>query len=197
MSSITTETTVLELAALVSQALELAGITATLSGGGAVSIYSDNEYQSLDLDFVSSERLKVIGEAIAPLGFYRVGGARQYEHADTPWYVEFPPGPLAFGETHVPDAAACVLDTDYGPLRIVTPTQIVMDRIAAYVYWHDNQSLDQAIMVANRQLIDWTALRAWAERDSLDAAVIDELRRRVDQGSAEQAPHRPQDRSLE
>ena len=43
-----------ELAAIVSEALESAGITATLSGGAAVSIYSDNKYESEDLDFVTA-----------------------------------------------------------------------------------------------------------------------------------------------
>jgi hypothetical protein len=174
----TSETPLRELAALISQALQKAGITATLSGGAAVSVYSDNEYLSYDLDFVSSARLKAIEEAIAPLGFNRVGKGRHFEHPDTPWYVEFPPGPLAFGETCVPDDDAGVVETEYGPLRIVTPTQIIMERVAAYVHWHDNQSLDQAIMVAVRQPVDWLALYQWAERDRIDSAVIDEIKGR-------------------
>ena len=43
-----------ELAAVVSETLEKAGIIATLSGGAAVSIYSNNRYQSEDLDFVTA-----------------------------------------------------------------------------------------------------------------------------------------------
>jgi len=179
MGIITAETTLQELAALVSQTLEHAGIPATLSGGAAVSLYSDNEYQSHDLDFVSSEQLTVIGDAIAPLGFYRVGKARQFEHADTLWYVEFPPGPVAFGDTHIHHDDVPILETEYGPLRIVTPTQIIMDRVAAYVYWKDNQSLDQAIMVASRQDVDWPTLYEWAERNGIDAAEIDKLKSRA------------------
>lgn len=154
MGNITAETTLEELAALVSQALERAGITATLSGGSAVSLYSNNEYQSSDLDFVSSEQLTAIGDAIAALGFHRAGNARQFDHADTQWYLEFPPGPVAFGHLQVRDDDVLVLETDYGPLRIVTPTQIIMDRMAAYAHWNDNPSLDQAIMVAKRQDVD-------------------------------------------
>jgi hypothetical protein len=37
-------------AALVSTALEAAGISAVLSGGAVVSIYTHNEYESADLD---------------------------------------------------------------------------------------------------------------------------------------------------
>ncbi len=179
MGNITAETTLEELAALVSQALERAGITATLSGGSAVSLYSNNEYQSSDLDFVSSEQLTAIGDAIAALGFHRAGNARQFDHADTQWYLEFPPGPVAFGHLQVRDDDVLVLETDYGPLRIVTPTQIIMDRMAAYAHWNDNPSLDQAIMVAKRQDVDWPALYEWAERDGIDAVEIDKLKSRA------------------
>jgi hypothetical protein len=178
MRAVTAETTLEELAALVSQALERAGIVGILSGGGAVALYSDNDYRSFDLDFVSSERLVVIGDAIASLGFQRVAGARQFEHPETPYYVEFPPGPLAFGDTTFSDADAAVVQTAYGPVRIVTPTHIVMDRVSAYVHWNDNQSLDQAIMVARRQSVDWPAVYEWARRDGIDAAVIDKLQAR-------------------
>jgi hypothetical protein len=178
MARIHPEMTLEELAAVVSQALERAGVRATLSGGAAVSVYSENEYESKDLDFVSSERLKVIGDAIASLGFTGVRGAREFEHAATPWYLDFPSGPLAFGETYVSDDEASVLETGYGPLRIVSPTQILMDRLAAYVHWRDNQCFDQAVMVAKRQQIDWTALRVWAEREGVEPEVIDRLRSR-------------------
>lgn len=57
-------TTAVELAALVSQTLEVAGIKATLSGGGAVSIYTDNEYRSKDLDFVTAERREQLPVAL-------------------------------------------------------------------------------------------------------------------------------------
>lgn len=176
MDRVTRETTIEELAALVSQALERAGITATLSGGGAVTLYSENEYMSSDLDFVTSARKDAIAEAIAPLGFRLVPGARQFEHPESELFAEFPPGPLAFGDTVVSDEEATTLDTEFGPLRIVTPTQSVMDRVAAYAHWNDNQSLDQAIMVARRQDIAWRALYEWAERDGIDTAVVDKLR---------------------
>jgi len=42
-----------ELAAVVSEALEAADIIATLSGGAAVSIYTEYRYLSEDLDFVT------------------------------------------------------------------------------------------------------------------------------------------------
>jgi predicted nucleotidyltransferase len=49
---ITKTTTIEELAALVCNRLADAGISVVLTGGAVVSIYSDNEYLSYDLDFI-------------------------------------------------------------------------------------------------------------------------------------------------
>lgn len=179
MGRVTRDTSLEELAALVSQALEAAGIRATLSGGGAVSMYSDNQYQSYDLDFITSERNTNIAKALEPLGFRYEPGMRDFHHPDSDYYVEFPPGPLAFGETVVPDEDAATLQTAFGPLRIVTPTQSVMDRLASYVAWNDNQAFDQAVMVARRHSLEWPALLAWSKREGIAPTVIDRLRSRA------------------
>lgn len=93
--AITDKTTLIELASLVSDALDRAGIIATLSGGAAVSIYTDNRYVSEDLDFVTVARVNELKSVLRPLGFQHTGGPRLsvFEHADTRWYVEFPPAP--------------------------------------------------------------------------------------------------------
>jgi len=179
MSAVNRQTSPEELAALISQALQRAGISATLSGGAAVSLYSHNEYQSRDLDFVTSERNAAIAAAIAPLGFQHEAGSREFNHPDTDYYVEFPPGPLAFGETVVADEDAVTIETKFGPLRIVTPTQCVMDRLAAYVAWNDNQAFAQAVMIASRQALDWPALLEWSEREGVGPTVIEKLRERA------------------
>ncbi len=90
-----------EVAAIVSAELENSHITATLSGGAAVTIFSDNAYESSDLDFVTSESNKIIKEAIAKLGFQQSGSSRMFEHPDSEWFVEFPPCPLGFGDRYI------------------------------------------------------------------------------------------------
>lgn len=69
MAEIKATTTLGELAVIISEALEAAGIIATLSGEGAVSIYSDNQYMSHDLDFVTSADPMDLSKVLAPLGF--------------------------------------------------------------------------------------------------------------------------------
>jgi len=52
MAEISEDTSIEELAVIISEALEAAGITATLSGGGAVSIYSHNQYMRADCAWI-------------------------------------------------------------------------------------------------------------------------------------------------
>lgn len=171
MTQIAKRTSMIELAALVSEALETAGIVATLSGGGAVSIYSNNRYQSADLDFVTTALREDLACALEPLGFAHTGVPRLsvFEHPDTHWYLEFPPAPLAFGGYYVDVSQGALLPTPGGRIRIITPTHSVMDRLIAAAAWHEAQSLDQAILVATHasEEIDWTELDSWVVREEI------------------------------
>lgn len=163
MPEITEKSTVEQVAAIVSDALDNAGITATLSGGSAVTIYSDNAYLSRDLDFVTAAMVADLAPVLKALGFEHTGVPRlsQFSHPKVEWYVEFPPSPLMFGHLYVNPADCAVIELPVGRLRIITPTQSVMDRLAAAYAWKDAQSRDQAIMVAANQDIDWEVLKVW------------------------------------
>lgn len=163
MDRITASTTIEELAAIVSTTLEAAGIDAVLSGGAVVSIYTNNEYESNDLDFVSPESAGRIAEAIAPLGFERNG--RMFAHPRTALFIEFPAGPLAIGDELIRATEVAKKRTAAGTIRLLTPTQCVMDRLAAYFHWNDLQSLDQAVMVASSRKVSVAKLDAWAKRE--------------------------------
>ena len=163
MERITASTTIEELAAIVSTTLESAGISAVLSGGAVVSIYTNNEYQSSDLDFISPESASKIAQAIASLGFKREG--RMFSHPRTPLFLDFPSGPLAIGDELIRATEVGEKRTAAGTIRLLTPTQCVMDRLAAYFHWNDLQSLDQAVMVASSQPISLAKLDAWAKRE--------------------------------
>ncbi len=160
---ITDRSTVAEVAAIISDALESAGITAVLSGGSAVTIYSNNAYLSRDLDFVTSALVSDLKPVLERLGFVHTGVPRlsQFRHPEIAWYVEFPPSPITFGHLHVNPGDCAVIELPVGKLRIITPTQSVMDRLAAAYAWKDAQSRDQAIMVAANQDVDWTLLQTW------------------------------------
>jgi hypothetical protein len=176
MAEITETTRLEELAVIISEALERAGITATLSGGGAVSIYSRNQYMSYDLDFVTSASSHLLLQAIAPLGFAPSASKRLFEHPRTQWLVEFPPGPLGFGGRVIDHRSIEVLQTEYGALRVITPTLCVIDRLAGYWHWKDRQCWDQAVLICRTNAVDWTYIAEWAREEGLYPEEMERLR---------------------
>lgn len=71
-----------DLACFMYQLLKDNGIDAVLVGGACVSIYSQNRYQSYDLDFVTYEELKQIEKVLSNIGFKRTG--RCFSHDACP-----------------------------------------------------------------------------------------------------------------
>jgi len=65
------ESTLEEVASIVCTALDESGISVVLSGGAAVSIYSDNEYESYDLDFVPMGLARRVDRIMESLDFSR------------------------------------------------------------------------------------------------------------------------------
>ena len=183
MPTITKESTVEAVAAIVSQALEDAGITATLSGGSAVTIYSINQYQSHDLDFVTAAVIADLKPVLESLGFVHSGAPRlsQFSHPDSDWDIEFPPSPLSFGHLHVNPEACAILELPAGRLRIISPTQSVMDRLAAFYAWKDAQSRDQAVLVAVNQDINWEMLKEWFLNEGESEDEFERFRKSVRQ----------------
>jgi hypothetical protein len=168
---ITNETSLTELAAIVSDALERQGIIATLSGGAAVSIYTKNQYVSEDLDFVTVALVEQIKQALEPLAFKQTGQPRLsvFDHPNTNWYLEFPPAPLSFGGTYIDPSECALIDTGLGKLRIITPTHSVMDRLIAAAAWNEPQSLEQALLVVKHQedKIDWKQIDEFVIREGI------------------------------
>ncbi len=147
---------------LVCEALKQAGIGAFLSGGAVVTIYSDNKYQSYDLDFVSHGDFKKISAVMIDLGFSRERG-RHFVHPDSQYFVEFPGTAMSVGDEPIREFEE--IKTKAGTLKLLTPTYCVMDRLAAYYHWGDEQSLEQAVVVAQAKPIKLAKVKEWSKRE--------------------------------
>ena len=152
-----------ELAAFVCTHLMDNGIEVVLSGGACVSIYTKNRYQSYDLDFIEnvSARRKKIKEVLQKIGF--IEEHRYFKNPETEFFLEFPPGPLSIGDEPVRETVEKEFST--GLLRLISPTDCIKDRLAAYYHWNDRQSLDQAILVALECEIDLEEIERWSMKE--------------------------------
>jgi len=99
-----------------------------------------------------------------------------FEHPDVQWFVEFVAAPLSFGALTVSADDCAQLALNQGQLRIVTPTQCVMDRLAAAFHWNDPQSKEQALQVAQGNEIDWTALERWFDTEGQSKVDFESFR---------------------
>lgn len=114
----------LELAHYAYQGLKARGFEVTLSGGACVSFYTDNAYQSRDLDFIRQVHVPIapVAEAMKELGFIREG--RHFNHPESDFYVEFPPPPLTVGNEAPQDAEERIVQSGRKRLRLrmLSPT---------------------------------------------------------------------------
>jgi hypothetical protein len=147
-----------ELAALVCSTLDRHGISVVLSGGSVVSIYAGAEHVSYDLDFVPTGLARKVDRAMESLGFEKEG--HHWRHPRTPYWVEFPAGPVAIGEETIREFAQ--RETASGVLRLLRPTECVMDRLAWYIHNADPQCLEQAVRVARLHDVDLRRIERWA-----------------------------------
>ncbi len=150
------------LAALVCHELNIGEIDAVLVGGACVSIYTNNTYVSYDLDFVSHSSLKDITGILSGLGFQRES-SRHFIRKDCPVFIEFVSPPVSVGNEPIKKEET--IKTRFGSLRLLTPTDSVKDRLAAYYHWNDPQALEQAVMVAKAQKVRLPEVRKWSEKE--------------------------------
>ena len=150
-----------KLAAIISEYLQKNDIEVVLVGGACVSLYSNNKYTSYDIDLITDSPIKKIIPVLEKLGF-KNKGSRLFENPQCKFLIDFPAPPVSIGDE--PLSEFNYLNTRFGTICLLTPTDCVKDRLAAYFFWNDLQSLDQAVMVAKRNKIYLPEIKKWAER---------------------------------
>jgi len=158
------EMTMPELASYICTKLEENNIEVVLSGGSCVEIYSRGDYTSYDIDLINryNDTFFKIKSTMESLGFEEEG--KYFVYKDTKFYIEFPSGPLGVGDAPVEKIEE--ISTKYGVLKLLTPTDCIKDRLAAYYHWDDEQSLQQAIWVAQQNEINFNELKKWSELET-------------------------------
>jgi hypothetical protein len=153
------QTGLVDVAFCVCTALDSVGVRAVLTGGSAATYYADS-YQSLDLDFVITFSTPHAGptDALSPLGFVYDGS--QFVHERSRFTVDFPRGPLMIG--YDPVSRWDTARRGGQILHVLTRTDCVRDRLAAFFHWNDRSSLATACDVASSGNIDMDAIRTWS-----------------------------------
>ncbi len=152
-----------ELAAYVQTHLASKGISVVLSGGAAVAFYVGPQYVSKDIDLIAEwlPKTETLNKAMNEIGFEN--RSKYYVHPQSQQLVEVLPGPLTAGEEHITTVDEVPMET--GLLRVLSATDCTKERLAAYIYWNDTQSLEQAVMIAKKHKVNLSEVRRWAQRE--------------------------------
>jgi hypothetical protein len=151
------------LAAFVSHHLRESGVPNVLTGGACVSIYTDNRYQSYDLDFVNVDGVPVskICAILNGIGFSERG--RIFINEDVEYSVDILGPPLSVGAQKI--TSVNTIKIDKMELKLLTPTDSLKDRLAAFYFWNDRQALEQAVMIQADNEVDFNEIRKWSQME--------------------------------
>lgn len=155
----------LELGAYVQTYLSQNGARVVLSGGAAVTYYTEAKYVSKDLDMINVGAVKrtTLRSLMKEIGFKEEG--RYFSHPENRFIVEFPEGPLSVGDEPIVRINTVKFET--GTLNLITVTDCLKDRLAAYFHWGDRQCLSQAVMIVHSNNIDLGEIKIWSKEEGM------------------------------
>lgn len=163
MKKISRKMSLRDFAVTVASILKTQNIDVILTGGAVVSIYSEGKYVSKDADFLSATDHQSIKQAMLDAGFKNMG--KDFYHDDAEFTVEFPGSELVIGDE--PMKPEGEIKEGRFTLKLLSPTQCVMDRLAAFYHWKDRQSLEQAVMVAQNHPVKLSKIKTWSAKEGM------------------------------
>lgn len=153
--------TLAEVAAEVNAVLCGEGMRVVVVGGSAITIHAPEVYTSYDIDlaFVSGIERRAITQALAKIGFLPQG--RDFVNATTPYTVDIVADTPYVDQRPLHEFVD--VQTTHGSVTVVQLRDAIADRVAAFLYWDDSQSLEVAerALRANRTVVVWDDV-SWA-----------------------------------
>ena len=170
----------LKLASLVSAEFRERGIELVVVGGSAIEFYTEGAYVSGDLDLclISPSRLDLRTRQELMGKFGALGGPRSWQVAGQ--YVDL------LGEVETQSRAPFgELNAPYGLVRLISPEDLLVERVLISVYPHRYEPADHcarkliAGALSGHVELDWQEARRLAERP--ECAILPVLEALVDE----------------
>jgi hypothetical protein len=169
----------LEIAAILTEALQTVGVHPIVVGGAAVEFYTGGEYATGDLDLIAPEG-RELAVVMSALGFEKRG--KSWTHEAKSIFVEFPSPVLRSNEEWI------VCRHGHVDIRIVSPEDLVVERLRSYKFWGATVDAVNALVLMGAVPtfdVKRASLKASKEdvRDAYDG--ITEILKRLQRGAAQ------------
>ena len=173
---ITSELGLPEVAAIVSAQLAERHIAVSIVGGSAVTLHAPDIYTSVDIDLAVLTGIdrKAIESALRSLGYQRTG--RVFQHPKSRFTIDIVADTPYIADRPITEFAE--INTEFGPVRTLLLEDALADRVAAFLFWSDSQSLDVAerVVRARTNALHWDRLTSTLEAlDATDPASAQRL----------------------
>lgn len=142
----------LEIAAILTEALQTVGVHPIVVGGGAVEFYTGGEYATGDLDLIAPEG-RELAVVMSALGFEKRG--KSWTHEQRSIFVEFPNTQLRPNEEWVAIRYGNV------DIRMVSPEDLVVERLRSFKFWNATVDAVNALVL----------MGSWPQFDTRKATV--------------------------
>ena len=96
------------------------------------------------------------------LGF-GISKSRHYSRADCPLIIEFVSAPVSIGDDTAIKPA--VVKVAKQKIKLLSPTDCVLGRLASYIHFKARECFDQAVLVGSRQPCHLKRIREWCHRE--------------------------------
>ena len=150
-----------ETAAAVFGRLSANGHDPMLCGQSCAAIYGGSGIKAGGIEIAIREfSLGPVGKLMSELGFAHKE-ARTFSCDVSPFEVTLLAAPLMIGDDSV--SGSRTIKTKMGPLKLVTPTDCVRQRLSKFYRWGDRAALSDAVQVAKRQAVDMELIARWSE----------------------------------
>ena len=154
----------LEVAAIVQEALEEINVHPVVVGGLAVAYWTRSQYTTTEIDFVAPVTDEV-KQLLADLGFERVP-PRHWALPNTEIEFEIPGHFLEGG-----DESEEVESRSGRKLRMLSLEDIVLWRTREFLHWHDSRGFQHVLYMLESPRLDRERLDARAKESGLDHAL--------------------------
>jgi predicted nucleotidyltransferase len=150
--------TLAEVAAVVDHQMRQDGMRIVVVGGSAITIHVPSVYTSGDIDLAVTsgiDKPKIIA-SLGKLGFRQDG--RPFINSTTPFTIDIVADTPFVGDRPIYDVDE--IETPSGNVTVLRLEDAIADRIAAFLYWKDSESLDVAerSVKAGRHKMSWDVL---------------------------------------
>src|SRR5688500_57490 len=167
----------LEIAAILTEALQTVGVHPIVVGGGAVEFYTGGEYATGDLDLIAPEG-RELAVVMTALGFEKRG--KSWTNEPLKIFVEFPSPHLRPNEDWI------IFRMGNVEVRIVSPEDLVVERLRSFKFWNATVDAVNALVImgAAPQFDARRAATKASKEDVRDAYDgITEILKRIERGA--------------